>query len=1214
MLNLSIIIVLSILAVATDMTTPAHAQIRDIIGGIVNEAINSNQRKRAQEQQRRQQQQRQRQQQQQIDNRNRQIQNQRREAERQRQAEQRQKQHEENERKVANYKRMQVALKTLGFYKSRIDGDFGSGSQKAYREYIKAFEVPNSDFNFADVFKMEEHARSGWRSLAEMREALNGGFNEREEYLEARKNNFISRDTWIEANRKGFNSKTEYNKFLTSGISDPNEYRSAMQKLEQRKRALEFCQAAISERKWIEAEKECNVALLQQPNNPTITVSYNRAVREVDRIVEQAFDDKQAALDIIQPAEGSVSDNGTEVNSEELSKAQDTLNRTNKIIASVELRRAVGRCEGLVQEKLFSVILNECTAALSNYQDIVLSDPELIQSVKTLTKIVENSQTEADVIEKAAKIEQQKLALSAAKERSKLLIDELTLFISNGNRFEQQLSIAQGLANLRSVQDNPQIDLLEAAANNLESLLLKENVFVTFRQTRLAAEKTAKTRALLQTRYNVEKMNAFIQDFVSANIVDERVGSLLELQKDLESTLSNGNEDRLKTINIASVNNLKELGLEAELNSYVYTPDGIEVSKEDVVDAANDIELQKLALNKAEKSANELLTNVNEFSKNGNIFSKPLEIAPAIASLRLALNSKDTSQVTLEVSKLNELLEIDTAYINYIQALNSAANAGLANAVAEEKDYLKTAEKYLVQFISQNVTSENIGELIELRNTILLAIESASDATLVKTAESTRVFFDRNGLSTGIEQFIQTSANNQINSNAETASNGLSINVINKYILEGHPEDVIVLRNSTANAPNIGKNILGNIIFDNKQAALCWAHEKPEINTSLRLKFQKLRTKGAEVLEQKICHQSDPLSFDLVALERGTFLSSSVEFANKIVGMFEEKKLVKFISITKHDIDRFNSENIATSEILSREIEAGLREGYGIIQLSNNSNILCVTPENELQVHSLILADLKQKLEILLLGNILMAQHSLDEAYVLSQRDKCGSIYASASDLKTLLIALEREGQPHTMIPEWVSIKTIDSVKQYLINAQNASDEELAKLSQEREARIALEQAKAEETETIRKTKEQDLRNTHRDAALGLSKLLGTSVSNYVLEGVNNTEINKFTYLTSLVEGLYADRWKFLAVDPALIDYGLAKWKDRKLPIIIERVFIKSQNAIKGEYRTDCMFVGYMVDTEFDIKRDHLNVSCEEEMVVAEWLKSRRFQSLWNVN
>ena len=244
-IKISIFVMLVIFTQTANTASPANAQLKDIIGGIVNEAINSNQRK-----------QQRRQQQRQIDNQNRQIQNQRREAERQRQAEQKQIQREENERKVAFYKRMQVALKTLGFYKAGIDGDFGSGSQKAYRQYTSAFEIPNSDFNFANIFKMEEHARSGWRSLLEMREAQKGGFNERGEYLEAREHDFKSRDNWIDANRKGFTIYKEYTTFIASGISDPNEYRLVVQQQENRKRALEFCQTAVADGKWIDAEKK----------------------------------------------------------------------------------------------------------------------------------------------------------------------------------------------------------------------------------------------------------------------------------------------------------------------------------------------------------------------------------------------------------------------------------------------------------------------------------------------------------------------------------------------------------------------------------------------------------------------------------------------------------------------------------------------------------------------------------------------------------------------------------------------------------------------------------------------------------------------------------------------------------------------------------------------------------------------------------------------
>lgn len=1192
--KITLLLTLTFFNPVTLLTAPANAQLEDLIGGIVNEALKNNQRKKARKQQQRQ------------------INNQRRAQQQQQQAEQARKQREENERKIAFNKRIQVALKTLGFYKAAIDGDFGSGSQKAYSKYTRAFEIPNADYNFADILQIEEHARSGWQSLAEMRGAQRGSFSDRIEFLEASDQGFENRDSWIDANRKGFTSRKEYSNFLASGISDPNEFRLAGQKLERRKRALEFCQTSVGEEKWIEAERNCAFALVELPNDPAVTVSYNRAVREVDRILEKAFDDQQAALDIIQPAEGSARDGDNGLSSQNFSEAQEKLNKTNTLIASVELHRAVGRCETLIQEKSFGAVIDTCSPILTEYEKTVVSGAEINQNIKALTTLVDNAQAELNTLEKAAKIEQQKLAHNAAKERLQALIEEVTLFVSNGNRFEQQLTVAQGLANLRAVEGNPKTELLEAASNSLETLLGKEETFLNFRQTRLTAEKTSKSRALLQTRFNVEKMNAFVRNFVSSNLIDERVGSLLEIGQNLEDVLSDGNEDKLKIINIEAATKLQALGLTSALNEYVYTPDGVEVSREDVADAVNNVELQKATLLKAEKTGQELLNIIGDFAKAGNVFSKPLDIAASMARLRLALGSQDAPKITLEVSKLNEILNTDTAYMNYESALDTAANAGLADTVAEEKEFLTFIEKYLFQYISQNVTDENISDFIVARETTIKTLESASDATLVETATNIRSFLSENGLSENLKQFIQASRSTQVNSNAQTASNGLSVNAVNKYILEGHPADLIVLRNTTANAPNIGKNILGNIIFSDKKATICWAHSKPKIDTSVRLNIQKLRSQGVATLNQEVCTQSNLLAFDLVAFKRGKFLNSSVSLANQIIGMFEENKLVEFALISKQAIDQFDDSNKATSDVLSREIEANLKDGFGIVQVSNSSRNLCITPKTDALVHTLILADRKEKLEISLLGKFSSEQHSLEEAYVLSQRNKCGFIYASAPDLKTILLALQREAQEHSIIPEWVSIEAFNGAKQYLTNAQNASAEELAKLSQEREAGLALEQANAEEAELVRQQKEQELRNTHRDAALGLYKPLGQTISNYVLNGVNTKELSKFNHLTELLESLGSDRWKFIVADSSLVEYGLANWKDRKLPTILLRVFIKSENSIKGEYRTDCMFIGYIVDTEFDVTRDPINVSCEDEPIVAQWLTSRGFKSLWN--
>lgn len=98
-------------------------------------------------------------------------------------SEQKRVQDEENKRPVVHFKCVQTALKNLGFYKSKVDSDFGSGSQAAHSKYLSAFCLPFIDPVFLDLFELEERAETGWKSGKELNNAKAAGCYDRHEYM-----------------------------------------------------------------------------------------------------------------------------------------------------------------------------------------------------------------------------------------------------------------------------------------------------------------------------------------------------------------------------------------------------------------------------------------------------------------------------------------------------------------------------------------------------------------------------------------------------------------------------------------------------------------------------------------------------------------------------------------------------------------------------------------------------------------------------------------------------------------------------------------------------------------------------------------------------------------------------------------------------------------------------------------------------------------------
>lgn len=1172
-------------------SSASAANLEDIIGGVIGGVLQNKQRKREQQRQERQYQ-----------------------AEQQRiRDEQKKLQDVENVRLVAHYKRVQTALKSLGFYKSKIDGDFGTGSKAAYSKFISAFNLPYVEPEFLDIGQLEATASAGWRSAKEYIVAQDGGFYDRDEYITAGTAGFRKRSVWQEANQKGFSTKKEYTEFLNSGVKNVAEFKANKKAILAKREIAENCLSYVEEEKWLEAERSCAFALVASPNDLTIASSHQRAIRQVDLTVERAYHERQAALDVIQPEEGSTDSTDTDGAPIDIGTAQKTLKHTNLLIAEVGLRRGVSNCEALYSLGAYQETLDECEAIYTEHTDLAFSNSDIVKNQEKLQEIIALAKVGVEDSNKQIAAEQEKLAFKEAKNKSETLVSNVTDYIGSGAKFEQPLAIAQALANLRKASTGLDTNVIESINRALSALVDADANYVAFAEERLIASKSAKKAALVQTRYNVEKMDVFVEDFVTKNLLDERAGDLLKLKSDLSAALSSGDEDKLKTANVRGRDKLTSLQLVTSLDAFEYTPDGVVVSTEDVSASKSNIELEKSALVEATKAGDELLVSIKKFSDSKQRFKQPLKAASSVALLRKALSGNEAADIQLRVSELDDHLRGDENYSSFANALKLASNASLANASTKSREALRNSETFLIEYISNNITAENIDLLIEEKEKISTALAGGTDENVISVENEFNVFAGQNGLSQKFASFVETSSQQNASEDIKKAQNGLAINAVNAALLDGHSDDLIVLRNSTASAPHVGKNILGNVTFTQDKASICWAHTLPNVDTSIRLTMAKLREAGAIDVDHFICSAESFLNFDLVAMQRGKFLAGSVSFARVIVEAFEEEKLVNLVNTSNAEIEKFNANSGVDSELLANELRAGVKDGYGIVQIQNGSNALCLTNTENTKVHRQLIADNDEYLRILLVGRYEIEEHYLDQAYVLSQRNKCGSIYGAEEDLEILLAALDRENQNYSVVPKWFSTSEFEETKTYLDGLANATEQELAKKSQERQARIALEKAKYEKAEAERFAKQALLRDKHVTVALGHLEPMGNSIKQHILQGSKSQELSLFDKLKNNITGLKQDLWKFNEVDYSLVDFGTADWQGREVTALVARFFYKSENATQGKHRTDCALVGYLIDEEFGQNRDPIHVGCDQQSTVTNWLGSRKFSSLWNI-
>jgi hypothetical protein len=105
----------------------------------------------------------------------------------------------------------------------------------------------------------------------------------------------------------------------------------------------------------------------------------------------------------------------------------------------------------------------------------------------------------------------------------------------------------------------------------------------------------------------------------------------------------------------------------------------------------------------------------------------------------------------------------------------------------------------------------------------------------------------------------------------------------------------------------------------------------------------------------------------------------------------------------------------------------------------------------------------------------------------------------------------------------------------------------------------------------------------------------------------------KYPRFVEWYESVLGDGWEMLSTQGVIEDYGVVEWKSRILEAGFVNIHIRMRNRDLGEYRNDCFVLGYVLDKEFDLARDPIAVTCNEEDVIARYKAAQRFTSRWVV-
>ena len=634
-------------------------------------------------------------------------------------------------------------------------------------------------------------------------------------------------------------------------------------------------------------------------------------------------------------------------------------------------------------------------------------------------------------------------------------------------------------------------------------------------------------------------------------------------------------------------------------------------------------ESKRLALQNAQETAGTLLAAVEDYSALGSRLQNGLETARALVALRAALGKGEAEPIEQALIRLNALLADNSGFSRFTSEREQAAKVAAVNASATALAESRRIEAFVSDFVSRNVTHQAVPDLLEIQALLSEDIASAAPSRYAVGQKRAALAIAALGLTEELAAY-STTPQTEPQSAPATAPNGLAVTALNAEILSGPAEDILILHNATPDAPHAVRNLVGELIFEGGRAVACWGHSVPDDGLAVSMALRRLREAGAsDFRADTVCKTEALATTDVIFLRRGDFLRANVLYARPLVEGFENGAFRMLANVAWSEIGAADAANAELSATIAREAAAGARHGFGWLQFPVEAQTLCSIAAESPDVHR-ALYEARAPLAPDLPAALEPAIMSLDKAFILVQRRQCLLVYGSAADLAAIMAGATRDDIAYSVIASWVMPDEIELTKSELAEAtseeqralaqtRRRAEADAARRQQEADSRRRLEAEQASAAAGTRAAREEELRRTYSQEAMGAYNLLYQSARRHLGEASGDAAFAAlFPDIAVWRSQKLAGGWELEPIRGELQDYGVATWKDRRLEVVFAEVVVGSKNRTLGEIAKDCFVIGYLVDAEFEILRDPVASSCAAaDQDLAAWKQGRNFESRW---
>jgi hypothetical protein len=618
------------------------------------------------------------------------------------------------------------------------------------------------------------------------------------------------------------------------------------------------------------------------------------------------------------------------------------------------------------------------------------------------------------------------------------------------------------------------------------------------------------------------------------------------------------------------------------------------------------------SLNRVIGRTKELIEEAADFIRRNPQHPNILQFVERLAALNAAITQADPNAIERLSVRLLAELQKEPAFESARQQRDAARREFEVRELAGVTTRAEKQRQFIMWHVTQHPTASYIPVLLPLIAELESGLKSPQLRSLTTLTNRVDGAILQAQLRGQYEAFQPRQTEER--QTADGPARSAHMTTKNRFLLEGELGDVVLMFNTSSQAPNVARNLRGDIIFNQDRARTCWFQEQSNAGDEyiLRRSLSSYRLREVDI-DRMGCRPEQLMTYDIIAAPRGAFLK---QLPSRSLALLKEIELDHFKLLTTLKIEQVNEALSADEQRsqISRLIEAEVTNEYGLLLLiPTSSSLLCLATPTDVEAHKNVLLGMADRVTFEMGKSPIIQQTERDVAFLMAQRDQCGAIYGSAADLKVVSEGLKKIQRGHRVAAVRVQADQV-SAKARQLQEENEADKRADAARRRQEAdRRELEGLRKRDELARRDQQQQSLRKEYGKIAAAKA----AAVEREIRDAIESSEperalaYQQYPKFIHWFKDQVRDRWEVQTFKTDIQDYGVVTWKGRQLEGALVEASMRLRNRILGEYKDVCFLFGRINDQEFNMIREPVVTSCRERIEVEKWKQSFRFQSRW---